>query len=87
MNGDSEKLFIQYSAVMPNGARAPTVMTLKELIVFLRLDEMNLKFPEETIRRYRTMGLLKGTQVSRQVLFTQIEVLRFLDRLTTRNPR
>lgn len=37
--------------------------------------------------RYRAMGLLRGTQVSKSVFYRRVELDRFLERLTNENPR
>ncbi len=63
-----------------DGKPVPYLLTQDELIKFLRLDEVNVRFPEATIRRYRDQGHLRGVQVSKQVLFALPDVLAFIDR-------
>ena len=63
-----------------DGTPAPYLMTLGELIRFLRLDVVNVRFPEATVRRYRDQGLLRGVQVSKQVLFALPDVLEFIQK-------
>ncbi len=66
----------------------PELLTEEEAIRYLRLDTIRgLKNPAETLARYRATGLLRGTQVSKSIFYRRIELDRFLDRLTTENPR
>ena len=58
-----------------------------EAIVYLRLDLTNVKDPGETLERYRAMGLLRGTQVGKQVCYRRVELERFLEKQTDANPR
>ena len=63
------------------------VLTADEAIRYLRLDTMGLKNPQLTLDRYRRSGRLRGTQVSKRVVYLQEELDRFLRRLTDENPR
>ncbi len=65
----------------------PELLTEEEAIRYLRLDEVNIKDPAETLRRYREKGLLRGTQVSKRIFYRRVELDRLLDRLTEQNPR
>jgi hypothetical protein len=66
----------------------PELLTEAEAVRYLRLDTIEgLKNPRETLARYRARGLLKATQVSKSVFYRRIELDRFLDRLTSENPR
>lgn len=65
----------------------PELLTEDEAIRYLRLDTINIGNPADTLRRYRERGLLRGTQVSKRVMYRRIELDRFLDRLTENNPR
>lgn len=66
----------------------PELLTEAEAIRYLRLDTIRgLRNPGETLARYRAMGLLRGTQVSKSVFYRRVELDRFLDRLTNENPR
>lgn len=67
---------------MPDGRPAPVLLTESELIQFLRLDLIDVKFPGQTIRRYRDAGLLRACQVSKQILYPLEEVLAFIKRQT-----
>lgn len=63
-----------------DGTPAPFLMTEDELVKFLRLDQVSIQHPADTIRRYRDSGRLKGVQISKQILYRLPDVLEFLDR-------
>lgn len=65
----------------------PELLTEKEAVRYLRLDETGVKHPNRTLRRYREMGVLKGTIVGRCVLYRRSELEAFLDLQTERLPR
>jgi hypothetical protein len=65
----------------------PELLTEAEAIRYLRLDTINIANPSETLRRYRDQGMLRGTQVSKRVMYRRVELDRFLERLTENNPR
>jgi len=65
----------------------PELLTEIEAIRYLRLDTIKIQHPEATLRRYRDMGLLRGTQVSKGVFYRRIELDRLLERLTEENKR
>lgn len=65
----------------------PELLTPDEAARYLRLDVAGVKDVVSTLDRYRAMGLLRGTQVSRRVLYRRVELEKFLDRLTSENPR
>lgn len=66
----------------------PELMTEEEAIRYLRLDTIRgLRNPKETLARYRAMGMLRGTQVSKRIFYRRVELDRFLDRVTAENPR
>ena len=60
----------------------PELLTEEEAIRYLRLDVDGPKNPEATLRRYRDMGLLRGTQVGRRVRYRRVELDRFLEQQT-----
>ncbi len=70
--------------VMPNGnggwCPAPAVLTERELIRFLRLDEPGgPKNPSETLRYYRDRAkLLRGCKIGNRILYPLSEAMRFL---------
>ena len=63
---------------MPDGRPAPPVLTQNEVIQLLRLDTLKVRFPEQTLRRYRDQGL-KAIQLSKGVFFRLESVLRWLE--------
>lgn len=65
----------------------PDVLTADEAIRYLRLDQAGVKDPKLTLDRYRRRGLLRGTQISRIVVYLLDELRRFLREQTERNPR
>lgn len=66
----------------------PELLTEDEAVRYLRLDTIRgLRNPGHTLARYRSLGLLRGTQVSKSVFYRRVELDRFLDRLTNENPR
>ena len=65
----------------------PELLTEEEAIRYLRLDIIDVESPEETLRRYRKQGLVRGTQVGKCVRYRRRELERFLERITESNPR
>jgi hypothetical protein len=65
----------------------PELLIEAEAVRYLRLDTSGVKHPGQTLERYRAMGLLRGTQVGRLVLYRRVELERFLERQTDANPR
>lgn len=65
----------------------PAVLTAEEAVRYLRLDTVDIKNPLETLERYRAGGLLRGTQLSKKVMYLRRELDKFLERLTEKNPR
>ena len=65
----------------------PELLIEEEAIRYLRLDTVGIKNPEASLRRYRDIGLLRGTQISKRIFYRRIELERFQDRVTERNPR
>ena len=64
----------------PGGETAPCpyLMTVDELIGFLRLHESRTRFPKSTIARYRRLGL-RTVRVGRRAWYALPDVLDFLD--------
>lgn len=79
------------SAVLPDGnggfTSCPELLTEEEAIRFLRLDNINVDNPSNTLRYYRKKGLLRATQVGKCIRYRRIELENFLERLTETNPR
>jgi hypothetical protein len=65
----------------------PELLTEEEAVRYLRLDIIDVDDPGKTLRRYRKMGLIRGTQVGKCVRYRRAELERFLDRITENNPR
>lgn len=65
----------------------PELLTEEEAIRYLRLDIIDVENPEETLRRYRKQGLVRGTQVGKCVRYRRSELEAFLGRITENNPR
>ena len=65
----------------------PELLTEAEAIRYLRLDTIEIRNPSDTLRRYREQGMLRGTQVSKRIMYRRIELDRLLERLTERDPR
>lgn len=65
----------------------PELLTEEEAIRYLRLDTISISNPSATLRRYREQNLLRGTQVSKRILYRRTELDRFLERITELNPR
>ena len=63
----------------------PELLTAKEAIRFLRLDD--LKDPMDVLYHYRTQGLLRGTQVGRHIRYLRTELMKCLEMLTEKKPR
>ena len=60
----------------------PELLVLEEAVRYLRLDVNGPREPELTLRRYRELGLLRGTRVGRRILYRRIELDRFLAKKT-----
>ena len=65
----------------------PELLTEGEAIRYLRLDTVELRNPSATLRRYRDLGLLRATQVSKRLFYRRLELDRLLEKLTETNPR
>ena len=72
--------------ILPDGnggfTPCPALLTEKEAIRFLRLDDQKAK-PENTLQHYRERGLLKPTIIGKNLFYTRKSLVEFLDRLTT----
>jgi hypothetical protein len=69
------------------GDPSPDLLTAEEAIRYLRLHEIEIKNPRETLRRYRKEGRLRGTQVGKRVYYLRGELDEFLRKMTEINPR
>lgn len=80
---DSDGVLREKLPAMP----CPDLLTEEEAIRYLRLDIIDVENPEDTLRRYRKQGLVRGTQVGKCVRYRRSELEAFLDRITEKNPR
>ncbi len=71
---------------MPDGRPAPEVMTQEEAILFLRLNEADLKNPATTLQYYRDKGELNGIRIGKTIRYTKEDLLDFL-RNQSRKPK
>jgi hypothetical protein len=71
--------------LMPDGSPAPAVMLEKDLIQFLRLKELGIKNPVNTLRYYREHGKLKATRIGNRNCYTIESALEFLKEMTAKN--
>ena len=78
---------LMFHAGYQPGDPSPDLLTEEEAIRYLRLDQIDIKNPEETLRRYRKEGHLRGTQVSKRVFYLRSELDDLLRKLTKINPR
>ena len=65
----------------------PELLTEEEAVRYFRLDTINIKNPAATLRRYRSQGLIKGTQIGKKVFYRRVELDSFLAERTEKNPR
>jgi hypothetical protein len=70
--------------LMPDGAPVPVVMLEDELIQFLRLKELGIKKPANTLRYYRERGKLRATRIGNRNCYTVQAALDFLKEMTTK---
>lgn len=68
--------------LMPDGTPAPTVMLEADLIRFLRLRELGVKNPKNTLRYYRERGKLRATKIANRICYTVQAALEFLEEMT-----
>ena len=69
------------------GDPCPYLLTEDEAIRYLRLDTIEIAKPQETLRRYRDLGLLRATQISKRLFYLRKELDQFILRITERNAR
>lgn len=66
---------------------APEVLTVSDVVTFLRLDRGTTKHPERTVGYYRRRGLLRGIKLGNDVRFPLGEVLAFVANKVQEEPR
>lgn len=69
---------------MPDGRPVPEVMLESELIEFLRLKELGVKNPINTLRYYRERGKLRPTVIGNRNAYTRSAACEFLEEMTRR---
>ncbi len=67
---------------MADGTPVPEVMLEDELVKFLRLKELGIKKPANTLRYYRERGILKPTRIGNRNAYTRTSACEFLEKLT-----
>jgi len=76
---------------MPDGKGGwmpvPEILTEDETLRFLRMDNIDIKHPRETLRYYRKKYGLKGVQIGKALRFTIGELRKLVKRLMDENPR
>ena len=80
MNENSK--YFAFVPIMPDGKPAPAVMLEKDLIDFLRMYELGIKNPGNTLRYYRECGKLKPTRIGGRNAYTLDAVMEFLEKMT-----
>ena len=63
----------------------PELLTADEAVRFMRLDD--LKNPEDVLYGLRKDGLLRGTQMGRNIRYLRSELMHCLELLTEEKPR
>ncbi len=74
------KTEINSVAVMPQshgGGLAPSLMTPEEAACFLRLDSI------DTLAYYRKRHKLNATKIGKKLLYSKVELVKFIERMTT----
>ncbi len=69
---------------MPDGRPVPEVMLESELIEFLRLKELGVKNPINTLRYYRERGKLRPMRIANRNAYTRTAACELLEELTGR---
>jgi len=64
----------------PDGRPCPPLLTPEEAVMLLRIDCIDVQHPQDTLRRYRESGLLRGTRIGLKIFFSLSELLAFIDR-------
>ena len=81
-SGNSSQGHFGFVPLMPDGTPAPAVMLEKDLIRFLRLDELGIRNPANTLRYYRERGKLRATRIGNRNCYTIQAALELLENLT-----
>jgi hypothetical protein len=73
---------ISFVPLMPDGTPVPAVMLEADLIRFLRLNELGVRNPGNTLRYYRERGKLRATRIGNRNCYTVQAALEFLEVMT-----
>ena len=76
---------LTFFPLMPDGKPAPAVMLEQDLIRFLRLNELGIKNPTNTLRYYRERGKLRATKIGNRNCYTVQAVMKFLEEMTKKD--
>ncbi|MFC1738601.1 helix-turn-helix domain-containing protein [Planctomycetota bacterium] len=91
MVANEKNIVFTTSSVLPDGnggfTPSPELLTEDEAIRYLRLDTIEIKHPDDTLRRYREAGVLQGVQISKKVFYPRSELERFIKQQMEKNPR
>jgi hypothetical protein len=68
--------------LMPDGKPCPTVLLEDDLVRFLRLKELAVRNPSNTLRYYREIGKLRATKIANRNCYTAQAALDFLEEMT-----
>ena len=80
---NNETLNIQYDTFLPDGRPLPLVLNAQDLILLLRLDDRTPAQARDTLKHYRSIGLLKGFFVGKRIVYHRDAVLKFIEALTS----
>jgi hypothetical protein len=70
---------------MPDGSPVPELMVEAELIEFLRMRELGIKHPPNTLKYYREQHKLKPTRIGNRNAYTRTAACEFLKEMTKEN--
>lgn len=82
--GENSKNF-GFAPLMPDGSPCPTVLLEADLVRFLRLEELGIKHPANTLRYYREIGKLAATRIGNRNAYTLNSAMELLEALTKKN--
>lgn len=70
------------SIYMPDGKPVPTVLLEADVVRFLRLDELGIRNPSNTLKYYREIKALTPTRIGNRNVYTIQAVMEFLKKMT-----
>ncbi len=74
--------YFAFVPLMPDGKLTPAVMLEQDVIDFLRMREVGIKNPANTLRYYREKGKLKPTRIGGHNVYTLDAIMEFLEIMT-----